>query len=195
MTKFQTALENFQALPNEQQRELTQRMIETVIAEIEANGSEPSPGQYDNLSAAMGFYRTGDFYLAVVSADRAQHSTSVQQSSDLFGISDEPDRSVALRSVWRDAQGTFITLNALANHDHTTRVNQQANMTYTLTLGSEVLFESVEARLLAQHLVEQFPPEGDFPSPNPHNAGFAIVLPSGERLQGLRAGRWVRQNR
>jgi hypothetical protein len=68
-------------------------------------------------------------------------------------------------------------------------------MTFKLTVGSEVLFEAVQGRELAQHLIAKFPPNGDFPSPNLHNAGFAIVLPSGDRLQGLRAERWVRQNR
>jgi hypothetical protein len=64
--------------------------------------------------------------------------------------------------------------------------------TYKLTLGKEVLFESETAMGLAAHLKENFPPNGDFPSVNLHNAGFAIVLPNGDRLQGLRAGRWVR---
>lgn len=64
--------------------------------------------------------------------------------------------------------------------------------TYKLTLGQEVLFESETAMELAVHLVENFPPNGDFPSINLHNAGFAVVLPNGDRLQGLRAGRWVR---
>lgn len=68
-------------------------------------------------------------------------------------------------------------------------------MTYRLTLGKDVLFESTAPLELVQHLVDKFPPEGDFPSPNPHNAGFAIVLPTGDRLQGLRAERWVRQAR
>ncbi|MBF5008728.1 hypothetical protein [Burkholderia pseudomultivorans] len=64
--------------------------------------------------------------------------------------------------------------------------------TYKLTLGKEILFECGTAMELAAHLVDKFPPEGDFPAFNMHNAGFAIVLPSGDRLQGLRAGRWVR---
>lgn len=68
-------------------------------------------------------------------------------------------------------------------------------MTYKLTIGSDVLFDAAEAQQLARHLVEKFPPHGDFPSPNLHNAGFAIVLPGGRRLQGLEAGRWIRQNR
>lgn len=67
-------------------------------------------------------------------------------------------------------------------------------MTYKLTLGKDVLFEAAAPQELAQHLVENFPPAGDFPSPNPHNTGFAIVLPNGERLQSLKAERWVRQN-
>ncbi|WP_155888106.1 hypothetical protein [Cupriavidus sp. WS] len=66
---------------------------------------------------------------------------------------------------------------------------------FKLTLGKKVLFEANEPKELAHHLVKQFPPNGDFPSPNPHNAGFAIILPNGDRLQGLRAERWVRQNR
>lgn len=68
-------------------------------------------------------------------------------------------------------------------------------MTYKLTFGLELLFEAGEAKELADHLADKFPPHGDFPSPNPHNAGFAIVLPNGDRLQELRAARWVRQNR
>lgn len=64
--------------------------------------------------------------------------------------------------------------------------------TYKLTLGHEILFECETATELAAHLVEKFPPQGDFPPINMHNAGFAIVLPDGVRLQGLRAGRWVR---
>ena len=67
-------------------------------------------------------------------------------------------------------------------------------MTYKLTIGTEVLFEADEPKKLADHLIEQFPPHGDFPSPNLHNGGFAIVLPEGDRLQGLQAERWVRQN-
>jgi hypothetical protein len=63
---------------------------------------------------------------------------------------------------------------------------------YKLTLGKEVLFECGTATELAAHLVETFPPGGDFPPSNMHNAGFAIVLPNGDRLQGIRAGRWVR---
>ena len=70
-----------------------------------------------------------------------------------------------------------------------------ANGGYRLTVGTKVLFEADDPKELAGHLVQEFPPHGDFPSPNPHNAGFAIVLPNGDRLQGLPAERWVRQNR
>lgn len=47
--------------------------------------------------------------------------------------------------------------------------------TYKLTLGQQVLFESETATELAAHTVEKFPPNGDFPPFNMHNAGFAIA--------------------
>jgi hypothetical protein len=66
--------------------------------------------------------------------------------------------------------------------------------TYKLTLGSVVKFESKTPEELALHLVETFPPDGAFPSPNALNSGFAIVLPDGKRLQGLFAMRWIAQH-
>ncbi len=100
----------------EERREGTRQMIEQVLASIEANGTEPSAGQYDNLSDAMRYYQAGDFYVAVVSADRAQYVTGVQQKSDLFGTSEKPDRSVSLRSVWVEAQDALCKLEAAGDH-------------------------------------------------------------------------------
>ncbi len=68
-------------------------------------------------------------------------------------------------------------------------------LNYKLTQGTEVLFLSEEPEDLARHVVEAFPPEGAFPSPNSLNAGFAIVLPDGSRLQGQQAVRWITQHR
>lgn len=64
---------------------------------------------------------------------------------------------------------------------------------YQLNLGNEVLFQSDIPEDVARHVVKEFPPHGAFPSPNPVNSGFAIVLPGGTRLQGLRAEKWIKQ--
>ena len=66
---------------------------------------------------------------------------------------------------------------------------------FQLTLGREVKFETWEPADLVRHLMELFPPDGAFPSPNPLNGGFAIVLPDGNRLQGLQADRWRADNK
>ena len=71
-------------------------------------------------------------------------------------------------------------------------IEKKAGAAYQLTFGASVVFESDSAEDLALHVVERFAPEGEFPSPNPLIAGWALVC-DGVRLQGLRARRWLGQ--
>lgn len=66
---------------------------------------------------------------------------------------------------------------------------------YKLTRGSEVIFQAENTVEVVRRLIEIFPPDGAFPSPNSLNDGFAIVLPEGKRLQGLLAARWIAQHK
>ena len=69
--------------------------------------------------------------------------------------------------------------------------------TYKLTTGIndslEILFECENPQELAKYLLQNLPPNGAFPMPSPTN-GFAILLPDNQRLQGLRAQKWISQN-
>ncbi|MGF6575096.1 hypothetical protein ABH945_007225 [Paraburkholderia sp. GAS333] len=110
MNKFQMSQEEFDALPYEQRRDGTRRMIDEVLNTVASAEANVSTGKYDNLREAMQRFVDQDFPLAVYFADRALHGVGAQMPDGLFDSDSEPDRSLPLRDAWGQAQNLLSEL-------------------------------------------------------------------------------------